>query len=504
MFLTETDMINLKLTAEKVIGDSDMIKNLIQEDISSQQRMLMRQGEKYYVGEHDISGKDFRKSTVFETDNYDRERMNGFSNPNRSNHHSVNAFHRVLVDQKVAYLFGKEPTVIVAGATENEELKEYEKYLSEFCDEYYNEKIQELAIDASNKGFSVIHPYYNESGEFKYYIVPGEEVILIYDTKHQAELEQVIRYYDITVIRDGEKYNRKRVEWWTKNDVTYYVENDNGNFPVDSSLQYNPSPHWWEVHLSNGFTKRRIAHTWGRVPFIVLKNNAKMTTDLQLIKGLIDGYDILSSQGINNFLDHVDLYWSIQGYGGEDAKAIIRKLQINRAVHVDSGDGKIQAEQIDLPVQGRIDFLKMLRRDIFHFGMGVDVDTDKFGAAPSGISLKFQYAQLDLKVNNFIPRLKTAIKELLWFATEDCNRRFRKNFDYKLVDITINKTIISNELERVQMVRESKGLVSIKTLIANHPFVDDVNKEITELEVEQRNAMEEHGDYTNFGDNHAE
>ena len=58
---------------------------------------------------------------------------------------------------------------------------------------------------------------------------------------------------------------------------------------------------------------------WGRVPFIVLENNRNRTTDLKPIKGLIDAYDYISSEGTNNLLDLVELYWVIQGYGGETA-----------------------------------------------------------------------------------------------------------------------------------------------------------------------------------------
>lgn len=93
---------------------------------------------------------------------------------------------------------------------------------------------------------------------------------------------------------------------------------------------------------------------------------------------MIDAYDLISSQGTNDLLDLVTLYWSIQGYGGETAGAIARKLQINRAVNVSDSSGSIDAKQIDLPVSGRIEWLKMLRRDIFNFGMGVDTDNDKW------------------------------------------------------------------------------------------------------------------------------
>ena len=225
-----------------------------------------------------------------------------------------------------------------------------------------------------------------------------------------------------------------------------------------------------------------------------------MTTDLEHIKGLIDAYDLLSSEGTNNFLDLVELYWVIAGYGGETANAIAKRLRINKAVHISDSSGKIEAKQVELPVSGRLEYLKMLRKDIFHFGMGIDVDSDKFGTAPSGVSLKFQYTLLDQKAGNMTSKLKKAIKELLWYVTEDYNSKNNTNYDANLIKVDINKNMITNDAELVSMIQASKGIVSDKTLLAVHPFVSDVNAEMQEMEAEEKRAMEQFDPYKGLGD----
>ena len=255
------------------------------------------------------------------------------------------------------------------------------------------------------------------------------------------------------------------------------------------------SPHWWSVTNLDGFDKKRQGHSWGRVPFLILKNNRNSTTDLEHIKGLIDAYDLISSEGTNNFLDLVELYWVIAGYGGETAHAIAKRLQINKAVHISDASGKIEAKQIELPVAGRLEYLKMLRKDIFHFGMGVDTDSDKFGNAPSGVSLKFQYTLLDQKAGNMIAKLKKVIKELLWFVTDDYNRTHGTNYNADDIIVDINKNIITNDVEIVGMIQSSKGIVSDKTLLAMHPFVTDVNAEMQEMEAEEKRTLEKFGNH---------
>ena len=245
----------------------------------------------------------------------------------------------------------------------------------------------------------------------------------------------------------------------------------------------------------DGFDKKRQGYSWGRVPFLILKNNRSSTTDLEHIKGLIDAYDLISSEGTNNFLDLVELYWVIAGYGGETAHAIAKRLQINKAVHISDASGKIEAKQIELPVAGRLEYLKMLRKDIFHFGMGVDTDSDKFGNAPSGVSLKFQYTLLDQKAGNMIAKLKKVIKELLWFVTDDYNRTHGTNYNADDIIVDINKNIITNDVEIVGMIQSSKGIVSDKTLLAMHPFVTDVNAEMQEMEAEEKRTLEKFGNH---------
>ena len=499
MFLTQTDLINAKLLAEGALNESDILKYIINDDIDSQQKKNMQKGERYYNGEHDVLQKDFTSSKLLEAEKKEgvvQQKFTTFRNINRSNHKNINAFLKILVDQKTAYLVSKEPTIKVSGAEENTEQKAYEKMLCEFANDNFNEVLQDLVTGASCKGFEVLHIYYDDKGELQYCIVPANEIIAIYDTNNQKELLEVIRYYDITVVENGQKYIRKKVEWWTKQNVTYYIEKESNLFVKDTSISVNPAPHYWSITTLDGFQKNKQGHSWGRVPFLLLKNNRNSTTDLEHIKGLIDAYDLISSEGTNNFLDLVELYWVIYGFGGDEASDVLKKLQINKAVNIltDSRDSRVEAKQVELPVAGRLEFLKMLRKDIFHFGMGVDTDSDKFGNAPSGVSLKFQYTLLDQKAGNMIAKLRKVIKELLWFVTEDYNSKHNTVYDANDIQIDINKNIITNDVETVNMIQYSKGIVSDKTLLSMHPFVSDVNAELQELEAQEQKELEKFGD----------
>lgn len=483
--------------AEGAQNESDILKYILYDDIDSEQKRRMQAGERYYNGEHDVLQKDFTSSKMLETlEETQQQKITTFRNVNRSNHKNINAFLKILVDQKTAYLVSKEPTIRVTGAEKNSEKKAYEAMLSDFADDTFNEILQDLVTGASCKGFEALHIYYNEKGQLQYCIVPANEIIAIYDSNNQTELLELIRYYDIVVVQNGQRYIRKKVEWWTKQNVTYYIEKEGQIFTKDTTIPVNPAPHYWSVTTENEFHKKKQGHSWGRVPFLLLKNNRNATTDLEHIKGLIDAYDLISSEGTNNFLDLIELYWVIYGFGGDEASTIMKKLQINKAVNMmgSGADGRVEAKQVELPVAGRLEFLKMLRKDIFHFGMGVDTDSDKFGNAPSGVSLKFQYTLLDQKAGNMIAKLKKVIKGLLWYVTEDYNSKHGTNYNADDIQVDINKNIVTNDVETVNMIQASKGIVSDKTLVSMHPFVSDINAELQELEAQEQKELEKFGD----------
>lgn len=104
------DFLNAKITAEGRMNESDIIRYILEEDSQSPQKIAMIKGENYYNAKHDSILKDYTKTEVSETeivDGEEKEVRKIFKNPNRSNHHNVDPFHKLLVDQKVSYIVGK-------------------------------------------------------------------------------------------------------------------------------------------------------------------------------------------------------------------------------------------------------------------------------------------------------------------------------------------------------------------------------------------------------------
>ena len=67
MFITEMELLQARLAAGKRLNDSHILKEILQEDRSSEKKRRMAEGERYYRGEHDSLQKDFRRSPISET-----------------------------------------------------------------------------------------------------------------------------------------------------------------------------------------------------------------------------------------------------------------------------------------------------------------------------------------------------------------------------------------------------------------------------------------------------
>lgn len=106
--------------------------------------------------------------------------------PDAINSKIPSGFHKILVDQKVAYLVG-EPMVFGSKSDNKQQLQ----LLEEIIGEQWEDTITEIVKGASNKGIEWLHAFVNEDGDFDYMVVPAENFIPIYDYSKRKSLLQV-------------------------------------------------------------------------------------------------------------------------------------------------------------------------------------------------------------------------------------------------------------------------------------------------------------------------
>ncbi|MGM8212625.1 phage portal protein [Virgibacillus sp. W0430] len=427
---------------------------IIKEYIEKHNPSIYQEGVDYYFKKNDIMNRKIYKYTNDGQKVIDHE---------ATNNKMASGWHKLLVDQKTAYLVGEPITF----NSKNDDDSVVES-INEMLGDQFNDIMPELTKCASNKGREWLHPFIDENGEFDYMIVHAQEGIPIYDNTKRKDLIGFIRVYSLD---DG----TEKVELWDDQFVTYY-EYHNGQLVRDVNYEENPASHFKYADQGYG---------WGYTPFIEFMNNEERVSDLLFIKDYIDVYDLLVADGANTLEDIQQLLYVLKGYDGTDMEEAITNLKRFKGVAVDGENGGLDIVQGEMPINSLDSFLDRVGTNIYNFGLGLDLDTDKFGNSPSGVALKFLYSNLDMKASITERKFTRAIQIFLWFVCEYLSISQNKDIDHKDITITFNKSMITNEYEKVQMAQQSMGIVSQETILENHPFVRDVEVEKQRLEKEE-------------------
>lgn len=443
-----------------LMTDEDIIVSEIQEFDNSGKRHWMLIGDRYYRGENDIINRTITRRT-------EEGEITDYSKANNKLSH---AFAKNLVDEKVAYLLTKDYSL-------DGDNEVYVEKVKETLGKYFQYKLTHLGTEASNKGIAWLHPYINQEGKFETMLIPSEQCVPLWRDNTHTELDAMIRFYLVTVFEGKEKKQVTKVEYHTPAEVKFYILQDDTLIPDVEQNEGGPIPH---------YRYGEEGRSWGIVPFIAFKNNRLELPDIKFIKTLIDDYD-RSRSDVANFIDEVkNLIYVLKGYGGEDLGEFMRDLNFYRAIKIDDPEhGGVDTLTPDMDITTIKEHFEQLKRDINEFGGGVNKDLDKFGSSPSGIALKFLYSGLDLKCNHLEVEFKQAFEQLLYFINIYLSETGQGNYQNEKLDIIFNRDITINESEAINNIINSQDILSLETLIGQHPWVNDVEQELERVQAEK-------------------
>lgn len=439
-----------------MVGESELLKSMFDASGVSDERIAgdlitghdnshMLEGNRYYNNEGDILR---RKIYRFDCGARIEDEV-------KQNRRLAHNWHKLLVDQKTAYLTAMPIRF-------NADDPDVTSLINRHLGERFDDTLCELVKGAANKGVEWLQVFIDENGRFGFAVIPAQQVIPIWDASLQKRLSGLIRYYEITHAAGG---GELVIEWWNDSTVKYFTRDVSGkiNFEREDSHFYRGK---------KGFG-------WGRVPFIAFKNNEEMLGDLKYYKQLIDDYDINISDLSNNLAQVQEVVTVLKGYEGTDLREFSENLRYYKVIKVNAEDGSgVDKLELSIPVEAKRELLDRLEENIFLFGQGVNVKTDRFGNSPSGIALKFLYSLLDMKAGITERKFTVAIKELLRFLFEYIAMSGGVRHEEDTVAVVFGKRIIANELEQAQIALQSKGIISDETIISHHPWTEDVDDEV--------------------------
>ena len=328
----------------------------------------------------------------------------------------------------------------------------------------YNDEADEnaeLAKNASIYGVAYEMLYLSEEDKMiRFKALNPKEVIPIFDKTVEQNLLAVMRYYeDYDYVEDN----------------TYTIVE-----VIDSKMVRR-------YKLDTGLSLlEEYPHYFSMVPVAIFKNNEDETGDFEQVISLIDAYDKMESDSLNDFEYFVDAYLALYGFTA-DSEDIVQ-MKENRVLLMDEGTSAewLTKQTSDAYVEN---MKNRLDKDIHKFAKCPNMSDQEFASNASGIAIKFKLLGTENLVSIKERKFKRGLQQRLELMSM-INSVLREGFDWRAIDIVFTRNIPSNDTDIANMVNTLKDTVSEQTLLAQIPFVDDVQAELERVKAEREENKE--------------
>ena len=380
--------------------------------------------------------------------------MTDISKPNNK---IADPYASYITDTLVGYFIGKPVSYTAADEAVMKELTMVFEYNDE-ADEN-----AELAKNASIYGVAYERLYVDAEGAVRFKSLDPTNCIPVYDDTIENNLLYFIRYYqDYDIAADKDYYVVEVID-------SAQVRKYQSNITLNSLSLVSEEPHYF-----------------GLVPIAIFKNNEEEMGDFERVISLIDAYDKLESDSLNDFEYFVDAYLALYGFTA-DSKDILEMKQ-NRVLLMDEGTSaewltKNTADNHIENIKSRLD------NDIHKFSFCPNMSDENFGNNSSGVSIKFKMFGTDNIVAIKERKFKRGLQQRLELIAA-IGSLIHLAFDYRMIDIVFTRNIPTNTSDIAEMVNKLQGVVSLETLLSQIPFVDDVQAELEKLKQEREENKE--------------
>ena len=319
------------------------------------------------------------------------------------------------------------------------------------------EKTAKSGLYMSSRGVSYELMYtrmVNNEIEYRFAFVDPVEVIPLYSYDIESELVCVIRYYTRTINDVDIVYIDVYYDW-----VIQYFQIANGKIEVRAEE---------EIHL------------FKQVPWVIYANNDEYQPDYWAVKDLIDAYDVLMSDSMNEFDRFAYAYLKLVGFAlkEEDADRL-KRLKIFEML--DSPDAVSYLTK-DINTEFISYMTKTIEELIFKYAHVYDPTDENFAGVQSGIALRYKLFDMETNLISF--------KESYHKKGLEMRLKLLKNIlemkgitTDKPVQIHYDRNEPNNLMELSEIIAKLKGIISDETILSLFPadIIPDVKAELDRL-----------------------
>lgn len=454
-----------------VMTDLDFFSSEVREWKNSAERMMQIKGFLYYRCEHDILHR--QRTAIGE--NGEIVVVN-----NLPNNRVIDNQYGKMVNQKVDYLLGK-PFVV---SCEN---KDYERTLKRVFNASFRRMLKSAGKALLCGGIVWIYPFYDEEGKFSFRFFPAYEILPFWKDSSHTVLDCALRVYRVEAYDGFSKKVVERAELFTKDGVKCYVFENGRLVPDKDAPECIP---YLKARGKNGDT---YPLGWGKVPLVAVKYGETECPLLKRVKSLQDGINAMLSDFQNNMQEDArNTILVLKNYDGEDLGEFRRNLAAYGAVKVRcDGDAKggVDTLSVGVNAENYTAILDLLKKALVENAMGYNTRDNLPGVNLNQMNIQSMYSDMDLDANDMETELQASFEEILWFVNMHLRNTTGADFSGEDVTFVFNRDTLINEADAIAGCAASVGLLSEETIIEQHPWVNDVDKELRRLERERANKL---------------
>lgn len=227
-------------------------------------------------------------------------------------------------------------------------------------------------------------------------------------------------------------------------------------------------------------------HYFGMVPVNFYRNNRDMTGDFEPVLSLVDAYNRLESDCVNDFELFADSYLVISGMGGADREDIER-FRRERVLLVDEGgDARWLTKTTN---DAYIENLKnRIAKDIYRFSNTVDMAEETVGkSALSGTAIKYRMANFDNRVCTTEQYFRRSLMRR-WEVISCVSAKLGGALDWQALRPQFVRNLPGNYESAAAVAKELDGIVSRKTIHELLPFIANADTEAARMAAERKEA----------------
>jgi len=243
----------------------------------------------------------------------------------------------------------------------------------------------------------------------------------------------------------------------------------------------------WVIHMERNGTEvphevARERHFFGHVPMGEYWNNGRERGDFEGVMNLIDAYDALQSDRVNDKQQFTDALMVIYGATvEEDEEHSLQRAGLSETLEMPAADARVEYLTKSLSESDTEVLKNSLRMDIHKLSLVPDLTDEAFGGNQSGVAMEFKLFGLEQL---------TRVKErwfregLLWRL--GCLVHFLRLRGFQVPDaetmeVQFSRSLPVNRLEVAQTLRAYDGLVAKQDLLTQVPFIEDAQAALDRL-----------------------